>query len=58
MARDISSPALARLKEVDMKPTKARVKEFLSRIEDKTGTVRRYAKAIKNEPVWEVIHNE
>lgn len=29
------------------------VAEFLSLIDDETGTARRYAEALKNEPPWE-----
>ena len=32
--------------------TEEKIKEFLSRIEDDTGAVRRYAKALRNEPPW------
>lgn len=32
--------------------TAEKIKAFLSRIEDETGTVRRYAEALKNEPPW------
>ncbi len=30
------------------------IKEFLSRINDSTGTVRRYAESICNETLWQV----
>jgi len=35
-----------------------RVREFLSRIQDDTGTVRRYSEALENEPPWTVQGSE
>jgi len=34
------------------------IKEFLSRIDDDTGTVKRYGESISNEPLWQVIKEE
>lgn len=39
-------------------PTQEQIKEFLARINDNTGTVRRYAKSLeRNQALWEVKEN-